>query len=242
MSQANVSRSDPRGSVLFTAWVAIVLLVVMPPLWVALALSPSRDGAMRLVRRWARRVLALCGCAVRVQGLEHLDAERCAIVVANHSSYLDSVVLLATIESDYRFVANRRELARPFVGLVLRKGRHLVVDRRSRESRVDCTRAMLDTLRQGTSLVLFPEGTRSAETLQTFRNGAFRASVKTGCPVLPVAISGTSRILPRRGRLLRRSPIEVQILPAIRPGVAAGAAVVLRERTAAAISGVLGTV
>jgi 1-acyl-sn-glycerol-3-phosphate acyltransferase len=233
------SSHDARGSVLFTSWVAVVLMAVIPPVWIALALTRSREGAMRLVSGWARRVFVVCGCRLRVTGLEHLENEHCAIVVANHSSYLDSVVLLAVIATDYRFVANHLELLRPFVGLVLRKGRHLIVDRTSMESRVACTRAMLDALDHGTSLVLFPEGTRSGGHMQAFRNGAFRTSVKSGRPIVPVAISGTSRILPRHRRLLARSPIDVRVLPPIRPGTAAGEAILLRQRTIAAISDTL---
>jgi len=233
------SSHDARGSVLFTSWVAAVLIAVIPPVWIALALTRSREGAMRLVSGWARRVFVLCGCPLRVTGLEHLDHEQCAIVVANHSSYLDSVVLLAVIATDYRFVANHGELLRPFVGLVLRKGCHLIVDRTSMESRVACTRAMLDALDHGTSLVLFPEGTRSGGHMQAFRNGAFRTSVKSGRAIVPVAISGTSRILPRHRRLLARSPIDVRVLPPIRPGTAAGEAILLRQRTIAAISDTL---
>jgi 1-acyl-sn-glycerol-3-phosphate acyltransferase len=230
------SSRDARGSVLFTAWVAAVLMAVIPPLWITLALTRSREGAMLLVSRWARRVFAVCGCPLRVTGIEHLENEHGAIIVANHSSYLDSVVLLAVIATDYRFVANQRELLRPFVGLVLRKGRHLLVDRKSMESRVACTRAMLDALENGTSVVLFPEGTRSTGHMQAFRNGAFRTSVKSGRPIVPVAISGTSRILPRRPRLLARSNIDIRVLPPIRPGTAPGEAVLLRQRTVAAIA------
>ncbi len=238
-SGADSGTEDGRGSVLFTAWVAAVLLVVIPPLWIALALTGSRERSMRLVRRWARRVFAACGCHLRISGHEHLDRGCCAVIVANHSSYLDSVALLAAMACDYRFVANQRELARPFVGLVLRSGRHLVVDRRSMRSRVECARAMRDALERGTSIVVFPEGTRGSSRLQAFSNGAFRAAVKSGCPIVPVAISGTSRILPRQFRLLCRSAIEVQILPPIRPGDVAGDAVGLRRRAADAIAGAL---
>lgn len=233
------TRHETRGSVLFTSWVAAVLIAVIPPLWIALALTRSRERAMRLVSRWARRVFVVCGCPLRVTGLEHVENERGAIIVANHASYLDSVALLAVVATDYRFVANQREFARPFVGLVLRRGHHLIVNRQSMESRVGCTRAMLDALSQGTSLVLFPEGTRSAGGLQAFRNGAFRASVKSGRPIVPIAISGTSRILPRRFRLLARGSIDVRVLPPIRPGTAPGEAILLRQRTVAAIADTL---
>lgn len=190
---------------------------------------------MRLVSRWARRVFTLCGCPLRISGLSHLDKQRCAIIVANHASYLDSVVLLAILERDYRFVANARELARPFVGLVLRKGGHLIVDRHSFQSREACGRAMLAALNEGTSLVLFPEGTRSTR-LQGFKNGAFRAAMRSGSPIVPVAIAGTACILPRRGGLLRRADIQVTIRPPIHPADASRNAVHLRQQTAAAIA------
>jgi 1-acyl-sn-glycerol-3-phosphate acyltransferase len=227
------------GSLPFSAWVAAVLLIVIPPVWLALACTTSREQAMRLVRWWARRLITVCGCSLQIKGLHYLEVEPCAIIVANHSSYLDSVVLVAVMAGDYRFVANQRELARPLVGLVLRKGHHLTVDRRSLQSKVTCLRAMLDALATGTSLVLFPEGTRSAHQLETFKNGAFRAAVKSGRPIIPVAISGTSRIMPRRFRLLRRGPITISILPAIYPSRESQATVALRERTAAAIASAL---
>jgi 1-acyl-sn-glycerol-3-phosphate acyltransferase len=87
--------------------------------------------------------------------------------------------------------------------------------------------------------VLFPEGTRSASGLRAFKNGAFRAAVRSGRPIIPVAITGTSRILPKRFRLLQPGAIDVQILPPITPGVASDDAVVLRRLTADAIAGAL---
>jgi 1-acyl-sn-glycerol-3-phosphate acyltransferase len=235
---SNVAPIGQRGggSWCFSAWVAVVLLVVIPLLWLALALTRRRDQAMRLMRRWTRRVFALCGCSLRVSGLPHLDTQRCAIIVANHGSYLDSVVLLAILARDYRFVANRRELTRPLVGLVLRKGEHLIVDRHSIQSREACGRAMLELLNQETSVVLFPEGTRSTRRLQSFENGAFRAAVRTGRPIVPVAIVGTAYMLPRQGRLLRRAHIHVTIRPPIYPTDAFRNAVQLRQHTAAAIA------
>ena len=71
--------------------------------------------------------------------------------------------------------------------------------------------AMLNALDHGTSLVLFPEGTRSANRLQAFKIGAFHAAFRSGRPVVPVAIAGTERILPRHRRLLRRADVVITI-------------------------------
>ena len=112
------------------------------------------------------------------------------MLVANHSSYLDSVVLAAAIPRDCRFVANHMAATRPLLGLIIRKSGHLLVDRESRRSRAACARAMIELLQDGTSLVLFPEGTRAGRDVLPFRAGAFRAAFRTGRPVIPIAISG----------------------------------------------------
>lgn len=166
-----------RGSMLFTAWVVLLLALTLPPIWLALALAPRGAPTHRLVRRGARAVLVLAGCRLTFEGLEHLKREPCAVLVANHSSYLDSVVLAAALPRDVRFVVNHLVATRPFVGLIIRKSKHLVVDRRSQRSRSACARAMMEALRDGTSLLLFPEGRRSGGKMLPFQAGPFRAAV-----------------------------------------------------------------
>ena len=94
------------------------------------------------------------------------------MLVANHSSYLDSLALVAAIPRDCRFVANHLAATRPLLGLIIRKSGHLVVDRASRQSRAACARAMIALLQDGTSLVLFPEGTLGQDVLP-FHAGGF---------------------------------------------------------------------
>lgn len=216
MKQSTSGPERGRGSVIFSVWVLVVLIVALPPLWLLLALSPSEEQRTdRLVRKWARRVVRWSGCSLNVSGTEHLAQTPCALLVANHSSFLDSVVLLAAVPGDFRFVANHLAATRPLIGLILRKAGHLVVNRGSARSRATCARAMIAALRNGRSLMVFPEGTRSAEGLLPFQTGPFRIAAAAGRPVTPVAIVGTSSILPRRMRLLRRAPISVIVLAPI---------------------------
>jgi fatty-acyl-CoA synthase len=232
--------SDEPGSLLFTTWVALLLIVILPPAWVILAFTPPGAPTQRFVRRLTRALFRCAGCRLDVQGLEHLAREPCAVVVANHSSYLDSVVLAAAIPRDCRFVANHMAATRPMLGLIIRKSGHLVVDRGSRRSRAACARAMIDMLQNGTSLVLFPEGTRASRDVLPFHAGAFRAAVRTGRPVIPIAISGTRGIWPRRIRLLRRGAIVVRVLPAIHAvAPTQGSAARLRDAAAGVIADAL---
>jgi 1-acyl-sn-glycerol-3-phosphate acyltransferase len=234
------SRPDPEavhGSLFFSMWVLVVLIVALPPLWLLLTLSPAGDRADRLVRTSARRLVRWSGCGLNVIGTEHLADTPCALMVANHSSFLDSVVLLAAVPGDFRFVVNHLAATRPLVGLAIHKAGHLVVNRGSARSRATCGRAMIAALRAGRSLMVFPEGTRGGRELLPFQTGPFRIAAFVGCSVTPVAIVGTRSILPRRFRLLRRTPITVIVLPAIAAAAPEHCiATDLRDRAARALS------
>lgn len=237
----DASTHDDRGSLLFSAWVSVLLAVTLPLVWVTIALAPAGDRTHRLIRRFSRALIGMSLCRLRVHGVEQLTDMPCAVLVANHSSYLDSVVLIAAIPHNCRFVVNHIASTRPLLGLIIRKAGYLVVDRGSWRSRAACGRAMTASLEVGTSLLLFPEGTRAGRTaVLPFKTGAFRAAARTGRSVVPVAITGTRRVLPRQIRLLRRGPIDVHILQAIHPDARTiEGASRLRDAAAAAIAEVL---
>jgi 1-acyl-sn-glycerol-3-phosphate acyltransferase len=200
------------GRLAYGAWVGLVLLVTLPPLWLLVLALPWPRAVDRAVRAWSRAVLALAGCRLTVTGLEHVPAGGAVVLVANHSSYLDSVVLLATIPGDFRFVAKRELLGWPLVGAVIRRVGHLTVERADPSRSVEDAGRVVEALRGGRSLLFFPEGTflRSPVVLP-FRLGAFQAAIEVGCPVVPIAIRGTRQILPAGEWLPRRGRIDLAI-------------------------------
>jgi 1-acyl-sn-glycerol-3-phosphate acyltransferase len=204
-----------RGSVFFSARVLVVLMALLPPFWLRAVLTPAGEPVNQLVRRWSRRALRWSGCRVTVSGLEHLDGAPCSLLVANHSSIIDSVVLIASVPASFRFVVNHMAASRPFIGPAIRRAGYLTVNRGSAASRAACGRAMIEALEAGTSLMVFPEGTRAEAGLLPFQLGAFRVALAAGRPIVPIAVSGTGQVLPRRLRLLRRAPIAVTILPPV---------------------------
>jgi 1-acyl-sn-glycerol-3-phosphate acyltransferase len=209
---------DTACTLAYAGWVGVVLALALPLLWAVVLLLPRGRAVDRATRFWARVVLAIAGCPLRVDGLARLPARGSALLVCNHSSYLDVPALLAAIPAEFRFVA-KRELARaPLIGAVIRKARHLTVDR------VDLSRGVADAeyitrvLRQGTSVLFFPEGTFvRASGILPFRLGAFKAAVEARCPVVPVGLRGTREILPAYRWLPRRGPITVTIGAPITP-------------------------
>ena len=205
-------------ALLFTAYVALLVMLMLPPLWAALLVLPEGRFPARLLRRCARFVIHASGCRLRVRGLDRLRDCGSVVVVANHASYLDSVMLIAALPAGYRFVANHRLASYPAFSLAIRKARFLIVDRTQEASRRACALAMIDTLRQGTSLFVFPEGTRHrGPGLHPFRLGAFRAAVEIGRPVVPITLTGTSGIWPHDTWVLHPGSVEVSIHAPIAP-------------------------
>lgn len=206
------------GALAWAAWVGVLLALTVPPLWALVLVIPSGAMVDRLVRSWCRSLLRLSGCPLHVDGIEHLRAAGPAILAANHSSYLDAVVLLAALPVPFVFVAKRELLDAPIVGTIIRKVGHLTVERRDPgQSAADAERATA-RLRAGVSLLFFPEGTfRRGPGLLPFRLGAFKAAVEAGRPVVPIGVVGTREILPAHARIPRRASIVIGVGPALPP-------------------------
>jgi acyl carrier protein len=202
----------------YALYVGVLLALTAPLLWALLLVLPAGGAADGLVRRWCRAILALSGCSVRVEGLEHLRAAAPAILAANHESYLDVVALLAAVPGQYAFVAKRELTGWPVVGTAIRKLGHLTVERaHPAQSAADAERVTA-RLREGVSLFFFPEGTFTrGPGLLPFRLGAFKAAVETGRPVVPIGLRGTREILPADTWLPRPGPVTVAIGAALTP-------------------------
>jgi 1-acyl-sn-glycerol-3-phosphate acyltransferase len=202
----------------FGAWVGAILLVTVPPLWLLVLALPGR-AVDPVVRGWCRLVLTLIGCRLRVEGSDRLPAAGAVVFAANHSSYLDSVVLFAAIPRDFRFVAKREVRTWPLVGTVVRRVGHLTVERAEPSRSVEDAERVSAAIREGTSLVFFPEGTfLEGSRLLPFRLGAFKTAAEAGCPVVPVTIRGTRAMLPAGVWLPRSGRIAVVIGTPIAPG------------------------
>jgi 1-acyl-sn-glycerol-3-phosphate acyltransferase len=159
------------------------------------------------------------------------------IVVANHCSYLDGVVLAAVLPPRFDFVIKREMDSVPLAGFLLNRIGVQFVTRGNRAgSRRDVLRVMRSAA-GGSSLAFFPEGTFEPQPgLLRFHTGAFAAAERAGAPVVPLVIRGTRRCLPPGGFLPRPGLIEVATLAAIEPlrGHPEGAAL-LRDAARAAI-------
>jgi len=210
-----------------------------------LLLTPQLSRRRAMVSGLARLALRLAGMRLEVHGLAALPQP--CIVVANHSSYLDGVVLAASLPPQFSFVIKREMSAVPLAGTLLRGIGAEFVERGDRIRGARDARRLLRNAAIGHSLVFFPEGTFSSDVgLLRFHIGAFAAAVRADLPVVPVAIRGTRRCLPPGSPWPRPGVIRIEALAAL-PSAPTGRgkddrdqALLLRDAARDALLAVLG--
>jgi 1-acyl-sn-glycerol-3-phosphate acyltransferase len=195
--------------------VRYVLIALYTVFWASVAcvealFGRGGEGGLRAARNWARWILGTSRVRVEVEGLENIAPDRSYVVMSNHQSAFDIVAISATLPLSWRFVA-KRELTRiPFFGWGLVAAGHIVIDRRDHESSVRTLRQAAERVRSGTSVIVFPEGTRSPTgDLGPFKSGGFHLALEAGVPVLPATVSGSRRITPPKS--LRVSPGRILV-------------------------------
>ncbi len=153
---------------------------------------------------------------LRVTGLENIDQSKTYVVVANHQSLAD-IIIIYQIHMYFKWVAKEELLKVPFIGGLLWVNDHVLVSREELSSIKEVYRKASDRLKSGVSMLFFPEGTRSdTDEMGEFKNGAFKLAIKEGKPVLPVYIGGTREAIPKGGFIFKAKVSgRLAILPAV---------------------------
>jgi 1-acyl-sn-glycerol-3-phosphate acyltransferase len=195
-------------------WPAIALSTVLfgLPAIAAAFVPPRGDWFLRFARGWARTILFLAGISVRVLHPEKLRREGGFVIVANHESFCDILVLLSVLPMQVRFLAKRSIFRVPVLGWSIAAAGFIPVDRGERARTTAAVEAALRRLEHGRSVVLFPEETRSSTgELLPFKKGAALLALRSRLPVLPVGLGGTLRILPRGSLRIERGAVAVAV-------------------------------
>jgi 1-acyl-sn-glycerol-3-phosphate acyltransferase len=226
-----VRRARVARDLLYAGRVYLVVALAAVPLLTAMAVTPGMARRRHLARAAARLLARAGGMLPRVEGLEHLEGEGPRIVVSNHQSYLDGVLLTAALPPRFAYVVKRELERAPLAGGFLRRLGTVFVERFDPAQGAGESRKVLDALRSGDSLVVFPEGTfRRYPGLLPFRMGAFLVAAETGVPVVPVTVRGTRSILRGDIFLPRRGAPEIVAGAPLQPaGAGWDAAVRLRD-------------
>jgi putative phosphoserine phosphatase/1-acylglycerol-3-phosphate O-acyltransferase len=201
-------------SILRTALTANALVTSAVAGAASLLFSRSPGKAANSMASWLGDVgVAVAGLDFEISGVEHLESIRPAIFTFNHQSYLDSVVMAHLVRHDFVAFCKQEVAKNPLVGMLLRAHGTIFVDRGSIDQSL-CLKQARAALRGGKSLVIAPEGTRSATgELLEFQQGAFYLARKMKAPIIPVVLHNVSDALPKGKLLIRPATIQVTVMP-----------------------------
>lgn len=189
--------------VIGTLILSVVALLLAP-------LPPRTTWSFAVARIWSWGLLRASGVRLRPRYDAHLEPGRSYVYLANHQSHFDIPTLLVATPGQVRMVAKRTLFQIPVFGWALRAGGFIPVDRKDRSTARQTFAAASSHLRTGTSILLFPEGTRGKDdVLLPFQRGGFLLALRSGLPIVPVGVRG-SRAVRRAGQLvIRPGTIEV---------------------------------
>jgi 1-acyl-sn-glycerol-3-phosphate acyltransferase len=170
-----------------------------------------------VAKAWGRFLLFASGVRVEVEGLHHIDARASYIFMANHTSYMDTPVVLANIAVQFRFLAKRGLFQIPFLGTHLSRAGHIPVPRDDPRAAVRTLQLAAETIQEKkTSLLVFPEGGRSHDgSLRSFKEGGAYIAIRAGVPIVPLVLLGGNQVLPYGGGVVKSGTIVMRVLPPI---------------------------
>jgi 1-acyl-sn-glycerol-3-phosphate acyltransferase len=175
--------------------------------------DPSGDRQIRVARAWGRAICFITRIQITVEGLDKIQPGTHYIFTPNHLSYTDTPVLLSSIPANFRFMAKRGLFQIPFLGTHLQRAGHIPVALEDPRASIRAlTQAARIINERRISVLIFPEGGRSENgELQEFKDGAAYTAIKSGVPIIPVALCGTRAILPMHSLHVRGGKVTVRI-------------------------------
>ncbi len=182
----------------------------------ALATGSLRKGVDMMLSTYADLATTLTGVELNVEGEEHLWSHRPAVFLFNHQSGLDSLLMAKLTQRDVVGIAKKELETTPIVGPLMKAAGVVFVDRGDRDAAIEAMTPAVEALRAGLSVVIAPEGTRSATHRPgKFKKGAFHMAMAAGVPIVPVVLMNALDALPRDGVVIRAATIDVIVHPPI---------------------------
>jgi 1-acyl-sn-glycerol-3-phosphate acyltransferase len=198
---------------LFVLWFWLILSTSVGLCIAVFNFLVLRTVSWTLGKIWSEALLFVAGVSVEVHGEENVDRKKQYVYVCNHQSALDILILYAKLPHTLSFVAKKELFSIPLIGWGLFITRHVWIDRKNaRKARQSIDRAIAITNKYKLSLLLFPEGTRSADgRLGEFKTGSLAFAILSGRPVVPVAIKNAYTVLRKKSFYLTPGTVQMEI-------------------------------
>ena len=209
-------------TIIWFAYFWITLIILTPSLIRVKVLDKKgevdkKDSLVNIkVKWWARSLLKLSGCEIEVIGKENIPKDKNVLFVSNHQGNFDIPILLAHIEKPKAFIAKKELEKLPLVNRWMKAMNCIFMDRKSPRESIKSILTGIELLKDGYSLVLFPEGTRSEDgKLREFKPGGLKLATKSKVPIIPVTINGSKDIMKKGSLSIRPAKVTVIISKAI---------------------------
>lgn len=200
-------------TLIIVLWILPATVVIASTVIIFSFFSRTGNGPHLLARFWANSILWVSRVKITVSGAEKLDPDRSYIYMPNHQSNADIPLLLGRLPVQFRWLAKAELFKIPIFGRAMRGVGYISIDRSNRKSAFESLARAARTIRNGTSVLIFPEGTRSRDgRILPFKKGGFVLSVDSGVPIVPIIIRGTRDIIPKGHFLIRPAPVTMEIL------------------------------
>jgi 1-acyl-sn-glycerol-3-phosphate acyltransferase len=194
-------------------WVIASTIVIGTLVIIVSFFSRTGNGPHLLARFWANGILWVSRVKITVTGAQNLNPTRSYIYMPNHQSNADIPLLLGRLPVQFRWLAKAELFKIPLFGRAMRGVGYISIDRSNRKSAFASLERAARTIRDGTSVLIFPEGTRSRDgRILPFKKGGFVLAVDSGVPIVPVIIRGTRDIIPKGRFMIRPAPVTMEIL------------------------------
>ncbi len=190
--------------------VVLAFMLLFPAVLVAGIVDDSGNWIHRLGRLWAKIIIRTSGVKIEVQGHGHIPGGEPVIFACNHASQLDIPIVHEALPVQFRFVVKKELFKIPLFGFALHHAGYIPIDRSGGKAALRSLQEAAERVKKGTPIVIFPEGTRSPDgRLMPFKVGGILIAIKAGCPIVPVAISGSHNVLPKGSIRVRSGRIKV---------------------------------
>ena len=175
-------------------------------------ISPGENKVHHIARIWARTLLLLSNTRVEVIGDENVLTGKPQIFMSNHQSDIDILVVLGFVPGQFRWIAKKELFKIPVFGGAMRNAGYIEIDRQNHEKALRSLDIAAQKIREGKSVMTFPEGTRSRDgAIKPFKQGMFHLAIKAGVPIVPVCIIGAGAIMPKRSLLINPGKVTMII-------------------------------
>lgn len=201
----------------------IISLILISSARIKIKILQNKDNKEEITRyihkitsSWAKFALKLAGARIKITGIENIPKDRTVLFVSNHQSNFDIPLIISSIDVPKGFIAKKELEKWPFISTWMKYINCIFMDRNNLRQSSESIVKGINLLKSGYSMVVFPEGTRSkGKPIAEFKAGSFKLATKSKCPIVPITINGTYKLLEQNNNKIKAADIELIIHPII---------------------------